>query len=136
MKKFFLIILILIFSILNFSRDKMQVKAILSENNEYTLSITKMPNSFYGAGLIGKKLSELKDGKVKIIFKNEKGEMEVINSKIISYPNKAIDFSPLLEGNQVKKFISKSDKISILIEDKKGTKLEEINFDVSKLNEN
>ena len=137
MKKCFFIVLMFVFSIFSFSaKEEEQALMIKSEELNYTMiafSVSGRP------GVIIKWIKEdsLKNGKVKAVVYNEKGDSEEINADFTTISGtKSLTFSVITrDGELMKKFMKNSEEISIVFQDKKGNKSEEIKFKVAKLNE-
>ena len=79
-------------------------------------------------------IENLKKGKIKVTFENDKGDTETVKGYISSSHLDTIEMSVDV-STKVRNFIEKSDEISITAEDKTGKKIENIRFDVKIVND-
>ena len=136
MKKYLFLLLIFLFSTLGFSAAKNSPQVLMTASKEpgYQLVASTMSGM---SGVIIKWIKEdsLKNGKVTVLFENEKGDSKEIKGDFsIFNKTKTLTFSVIDgTGEAAKRFIKNSDEITLVIQDKKGNKSEEIKFDVKKL---
>ena len=136
MKKYLFLLLIFLFSTLGFSAAKNSPQVLMTASKEPGYQLVASTTSGM-SGVIIKWIKEdsLKNGKVTVLFENEKGDSKEIKGDFsIFYKTKTLTFSVIDgTGEAAKKFIKNSDEITLVIQDKKGNKSEEIKFDVKKL---
>ena len=138
MKKYLFLLLIFLFSTLGFSvaKDSPQVLMTASKEPGYQL-VASTTSGMSGVIVKWVKEDSLKNGKVTVLFENEKGDSEEIQGEFSTYNStKTLSFSPIGgTGETAKKFIKSSKEITLIIQDKKGSKSEKIIFDVAKISE-
>ena len=139
MKKYLFYVVIFLFSVLSFSagkKESAQILATPSKEPGYMLTVTTT-SGMSGVMIKWIKPDSLKTGKVKVLFENEKGDSEEIQGEFSTYNStKTLSFSPVGgTGETAKKFIKSSKEITLIIQDKKGSKSEKIIFDVAKISE-
>ena len=136
MKKYLFLLLIFLFSTLGFSvaKDSPQVLMTASKEPGYQL-VASTTSGMSGVIVKWVKEDSLKNGKVTVLFENEKGDSKEIKGDFsIFNKTKTLTFSAIDgTGEAAKRFIKNSDEITLVIQDKKGNKSEEIKFDVKKL---
>ena len=140
MKKYLFYVVIFLFSVLSFSagkKESAQILATPSKEPGYMLTVTTT-SGMSGVMIKWIKEDSLKTGKVTVLFQNEKGDSIEINGDFSTFNGtKTLTFSAINgAGEAAKKFIKNSNEITLVIQDKKGNKSEEIKFDVVKLASN
>ena len=136
MKKYLFLLLIFLFSTLGFSAAKNSPQVLMTASKEPGYQLVASTTSGM-SGVIIKWIKEdsLKNGKVTVLFENEKGDSKEIKGDFsIFNKTKTLTFSAIDgTGEAAERFIKNSDEITLVIQDKKGNKSEEIKFDVKKL---
>mgnify|MGYP003622283177 CR=1 FL=1 len=140
MKKYLFLLLVFLFQVLGFgagAKDSSQVLATASKEPGYQL-VASTTSGMSGVMIKWIKEDSLKTGKVTVLFQNEKGDSIEINGDFSTFNGtKTLTFSAINgAGEAAKKFIKNSNEITLVIQDKKGNKSEEIKFDVVKLASN